>query len=75
MQLIPNGKNQNILLVPRKKIFFSYQVPVAAEINGKLYYTNKKHSTTTSKHISNFLDAYIDKAIPKDQSFFDNLLS
>jgi hypothetical protein len=76
MKLIPYGKNQTLLIIQpgQFEVFFSYQTPVCAEIKYKVYATNKKHSKTTSKHIHDFINGYIDKPIYKDQSFFDQLV-
>ncbi|TVM02977.1 MAG: hypothetical protein CV087_07460 [Candidatus Brocadia sp. WS118] len=53
-------------------ILVSYSTPVAANVGGKFYRTEKKWSKTTSKHINAWL--YGAKAEEKPQSFFDNLL-
>jgi hypothetical protein len=66
------GKNKTELHINDKIIFISYETPVAACIDGQFFVTEKKWSTTTSKHI----DAWIDgkKAETKEQDFFDNLI-
>jgi hypothetical protein len=77
MQLLPKGKNQTIIVSEdkqgnHKEIFFSYQTPVAAYLNGKAYKTSTKHSQTTTRHINDYL-----KGIPaetREQSFFNNLI-
>lgn len=52
-------------------IFYSYNTPVVALVDGVWYKTSKKFSSTTSKHINQYLGAV--KAQEIDQSFFDNL--
>jgi hypothetical protein len=72
MRLKPIGKNQTEVEFSRDFIvFFSYSTPVCACIHGQYYRTSEKHSQTTSKHISSWLNGA--QAIEKDQSFFDNL--
>ena len=54
------------------EVFFSYNTPVAAFIPGKGYVrTEKKWSTTTSKHINQWLDGF--DATPVPQSELDAL--
>ena len=73
MNLRPVGKNQTILKVGNdKEIFFSYQTPVCAWIQGKFYKTSEHFSRTTSRHINSFLGKA--KAEEKPQSFFDSLV-
>ena len=52
-------------------VFFSYNTPVAACMDGKFYRTEKSWSVTTSKHITQWLDGA--KAEIRPQSFFDAL--
>jgi hypothetical protein len=72
MKIKSIGKNQTEIHIENKIIFISYETPVAAWIDGQFFKTDKKWSTTTSKHI----DAWIDgkKAETKEQNFFDNLI-
>lgn len=72
MKIKPLGANQTEVSVGNKKIFVSYQTPVAAFVNGKAYRSAKKWSQTTSRHINQWLDG-ID-AEEKEQEFFDSLL-
>lgn len=72
MKLLPQGKNQTVLRMGNDEIFFSYQTPVAALLDGHYYRTSEKHSQTTSRHINKYLDGV--KAQEKSQSFFDNLV-
>lgn len=53
-------------------ILISYKTPVAADINGHCFKTDRKWSKTTSRHINKWLDGL--KAEEKPQEFFDNLL-
>lgn len=52
-------------------VFFSYNTPVAANVNGVFVRTSKHHSTTTSKHISQWLDGR--KATLVDPEFFNQV--
>lgn len=52
-------------------VFYSYNTPVAALVNGEYYRTARKYSVTTSKHINQWLDGV--KAEEKPQEFFDAL--
>jgi len=52
-------------------VLFSYNTPVAAEVDYVLYRTDKFWSVTTSQHISQWLDGR--KAEEKPQSFFQEL--
>ena len=54
------------------KVLFSYETPVAAEVNGNYVKTSKKWSTTTSKHINKWLNG-ID-AEKAEQQFFNTLI-
>ena len=71
MKLTPFGPNQTQITSGNKTVFFSYQTPCAARIDGNFYRTSKKFSVTTSKHINKWLDGA--NAEEKDQSFFDSL--
>ena len=50
-------------------VFFSYNTPVAALMNGEYVRTSKKWSVTTSKHIGQWLDGI--KAREVDQAVLD----
>jgi hypothetical protein len=52
-------------------ILFSYETPVAAEFDYKLYRTKTKWSATTTRHINKWLDGR--KAEEAYQTFFDGL--
>ena len=73
MKVIPVGSNQVEVFINKDlTIFTSYGVPVAAEIENRLYRTQKIWNKTTSRHINTWLGS-----VPveyKPQEFFDNLL-
>ncbi len=70
MNLKAIGKNQvEIALDENTTVFFSYEDPVAARVKGAYYRTDKKWSTTTSRHITAWLAGNM--ADEKPQSFFD----
>ena len=73
MKIKSIGKNQTILTIGNNEIFFSYETPVAGNIDGKFYQTNTKWSATTTRHINKYLDGTEAKLM--DQGFFDNLIS
>ncbi len=52
-------------------LFYSYNKPVAAEINGEYYKLDYSPSKTTTKHINKWLDGV--KAEEKPEKFFDDL--
>jgi hypothetical protein len=66
------GANKTELWKDNGVVFFSYETPVAAKIEGKLYRTSKKYSVTTSKHINAWLEHR--HADEKPQEFFDSLV-
>jgi len=70
MKLDILGSNKTAIHSNNKTVFFSYNTPVAAIIDGQEYRTSHKFSVTTSKHINSFVSK---SAELKDQSFFDNL--
>jgi hypothetical protein len=71
MKLENLGSNKTVIYANDKTVFFSYNTPVAAIVDGIEYKTSKKWSVTTSKHINSFVSK---RAEEKEQSFFDNLL-
>lgn len=77
IQLNPIRKNLNVLSLPMGDLLFSYKTPVAFyEMNtGNFYRTQTKYSTTTSKHINQWLRDRnaLEKATEKPQQFFDEL--
>ena len=77
IQLNPIRKNLNVLSLPMGDLLFSYKTPVAFyEMNtGNFYRTQTKYSTTTSKHINQWLrdQNALEKATEKPQIFFDEL--
>ena len=74
MKLKNLGANKTeITLSNGTVVFFSYDTPVAANLStGGFVKTDKKWSTTTSKHITQWLDGA--KAETRPQSFFQELL-
>lgn len=74
MKLRVLGPNQTEVEADGATVLFSYNLPVAAEINGELYVTEKKYSTTTTRHINTWLAGSSTKGASKrPQGFFDNL--
>lgn len=72
MKLKPIAPNQTEISIGDDAIFFSYAEPVAACIAGRYYRTKKKWSTTTSKHINDWLDGTA--AEVRSQEWFDQLI-
>jgi hypothetical protein len=66
------GKNKTELHINDKIIFISYETPVAACIDGQFFVTEKKWSTTTSKHINTWINGR--NAEIRPQAIFDNLI-
>jgi hypothetical protein len=73
MKLKTIGSNQTQLETDRGVVFFSYNTPVAACIDGVFYRTSHKWSVTTSKHINQWLDGA--RAELRDQAFFNSLVA
>lgn len=69
MKLNPLGSNQAEVEIGGNTVFFSYRTPVAANVDGRCYRTEKHWSVTTSKHINRWLDGRT--AEQKPQEFFD----
>lgn len=72
MSINPVGSNQTELSTESATVLFSYKTPVAANVGGKFYRTEKRWSVTTSKHINQWLDGAA--AETKPQEYFDNLI-
>lgn len=72
MKLETIAPNQTMLKFDNTTVFFSYNTPVAACIDGTLYRTSKKYSVTTSKHINQWLAGA--KAEMRDPAFFESLV-
>jgi hypothetical protein len=53
-------------------ILFSYNTPVACIKDGNFYKTSQKHSTTTTRHINDWLEGEI--AIELPQKWFNELV-
>ncbi|MDT8900614.1 hypothetical protein [Anaeroselena agilis] len=76
MKIRQVGANMTEVHIPGATILFSYETPVAAQVfekTGVRYYrTEKRGSTTTSKHIGKWLDGC--KFTEKPQEFFEHLV-
>lgn len=66
------NQNATVIETNDKIVLFSYETPVAANVDGKLYKTDKFWSKTTSKHINQFVNNYLVETMP--QQYFDTLL-
>ncbi len=62
---------QELTLPNGTVVLMSYSVPVACRMDGNYYRTNKKWSTTTSRHINRWLDGR--RAMEVEQGFFDDM--
>ena len=51
-------------------VLFSYNMPVAIRIHGREYWTIKKYSSTTTKHINAWCS---DDATPVEQAILDRM--
>jgi hypothetical protein len=65
-------KNNTVVNLKRMSILFSYETPVAIEMDGDCYVTTRKWSKTTSKHVNRWLNGRSFKL--EKQEFFNNLL-
>lgn len=72
MKLKAIGSNMTEVIVNGATVLFSYETPVACELHGKIYKTEKKWSKTTSRHINKWLEGRV--AEEAYQSFFDTLI-
>lgn len=72
LEVKPIGSNQTEIRTDGARILVSYSTPVAACIDGNYSKTAKKHSATTSKHVSRWCPPILTETKP--QEFFDNLL-
>ena len=72
MKLVKIANNQTELsLSDGTKVLISYETPVAAYRGGEWYYSSKKWSATTTKHVKAWLGGH---GVQRDQVFFDELL-
>lgn len=70
MKITHNGK-ASVLETSNMKVLFSFETPVAADIDGALFRTSMPWSVNTSKHIREWLQ---DRPVElKPQTFFDDL--
>jgi len=67
------GSNQTELQVGTVSVLFSYNTPVAGVDDQGLFRTDRKYSTTTSKHITQYLGGK-DNGRVVPQSYIDNLV-
>ena len=78
MKLNPIGANQaELVLNNGTKVLFSFQTPVATVscAGGLAFYTEKKFSKTTSRHINQWLEKQSFTGVGgKPQEFFDDLV-
>jgi hypothetical protein len=74
MKLRQVGSNQTILIIDADTtVLFSYETPVAALVRGTYFRTSEKYSTTTSRHISQWLGGV--RAESRDPEFFTSLVN
>ena len=74
MNLKPIASNMTELTLTNGiRVLFSYQTPVACELNNGYYRTAKKWSQTTTKHINKWLAGA--SATSADQGFFDDVVN
>lgn len=67
------GPNKTIVRLPNGvAAFFSYETVVAAYCDGKYYKTSKKFSTTTSKHVNEYLKGLEFEVV--DQAWLEGLV-
>ena len=66
------GSNMTEINASGNSVLFSYRTPVAANVGGKFYRTEKSWSSTTSKHINKWLNGA--NAEEKPQDWFDSLV-
>lgn len=76
MRIQSLAANQTVITLSSGcEVFFSYETPVAAIFDGVSYKTDRKYSTTTTRHINAWLGNSGKNAIVKPQSYFDLLAS
>ena len=76
MRINTPGKNKTELILREGLIvFFSYRTPVACINNGVAYKTNRKYSTTTTRHINDWLTENANSMVIEEQGqeYFDGL--
>lgn len=72
MKLEHIASNQTELRTNSAVVLFSYSTPVAACVDGVFYRTSRTYSTTTSKHITQWLSGRT--AETRDPEFFQGLV-
>ncbi|NCC71480.1 hypothetical protein EOM09_07950 [bacterium] len=61
-----------IIFSDNSKLFYSYNTPVVfISAENKAYKTNKRYSSTTTRHISKYLEGKM--AELKEQNFFNSI--
>jgi len=73
MYLRKLGDNETEVSLGTGTVLFSYETPVAANVDGKFYKTDEFFSVTTSRHINKWLNGANAEVVP--QSFFRELVS
>ena len=68
MTLRQLGSNMTLVCLHGKEIFFSYETPVAAWVQGRGYLVSTTYySRTTRKHITTWLDGKRSAAVPQEE--------
>lgn len=76
MKLRVLGQNQTEVEAGEVTVLFSYNTPVAAELDGEFFVTQSKYSSTTTKHINSWLAGNGGKGFERrPQSFFDTIFN
>lgn len=73
MKLRLLGPNQTEVEADGAIVLFSYNTPVAAQVGNDYFVTDRKYSTTTTKHVNAWLAGK--KPVRKAQSFFDTIFT
>lgn len=74
LRLKPIKPNMTEIHVGNVTVLFSYETPVACHVEGQGFFkTSEKHSSTTSRHISQWLNGA--NAAEKPQEWFNGFMS
>lgn len=68
---IINNKSVEVILDTNTKVLYSYNIPVAAFLDGVFYKTNKN----IPPHVHKIANNWVDNPVSKPQVFFDNFLA